>query len=362
MGLMHKIARVKKLVGEFMVLTNPQQQTYFPEAPRKSKAKIIGENLMWVLKHGEINRHYYMYGLDRKDVDRTQEVLAYKEFTRIRDSRNLRVKGNNFNYAAVLRDKFVAGQFFTSIGVRSPKNIALIDKQTITWLDTMRVEDLNSITANKDLYVDGFCKQLAGLQGTGAFLLKMENGNLYVQNKPTSVSEFIKLIKGPYILQERIIQHESFNVVYADAINTLRIVTFNRNGNIEVFYAAMRVGAGRSTIDNWSSGGIAIGIDLETGLLKKYGYFKPKYGRRVEVHPDSGLRFENFPVPFLKESIELVTSTHRYLYGIHSIGWDVAIDRDGPLIIEANEDWGGGFAMASIPNFKGRFLNMFSDK
>lgn len=30
---------------------------------------------------------------------------------------------------------------------------------------------------------------------------------------------------------------------------------------------------------------------------------------------------------------------HKSLYGIHSIGWDVAITDQGPVLIEGNDNW-----------------------
>lgn len=80
----------------------------------------------------------------------------------------------------------------------------------------------------------------------------------------------------------------------------------------------------------------------------------------MQVHPDTGVALQDYLVPFFKESIEMVTKAHLYMYGIHSIGWDVAVTPDGPMLIEANEDWDGSFAMATEEKFKSRFLQMFS--
>ena len=46
------------------------------------------------------------------------------------------------------------------------------------------------------------------------------------------------------------------------------------------------------------------------------------------------------------------------LPGIHSIGWDVAISPDGPIIIEGN-DWEGRIPMVLEPDFRRRFLQMY---
>jgi hypothetical protein len=47
------------------------------------------------------------------------------------------------------------------------------------------------------------------------------------------------------------------------------------------------------------------------------------------------------------------------LYGIHSIGWDIAITDNGPIFIEGNDDWDGTIAMSLESDFKSRFLEMY---
>ena len=55
----------------------------------------------------------------------------------------------------------------------------------------------------------------------------------------------------------------------------------------------------------------------------------------------------------------MVLQVHEYFYGVHSIGWDIAISERGPVIIEANDDWDGAVAMALERNFRKRFFEMF---
>ena len=56
-------------------------------------------------------------------------------------------------------------------------------------------------------------------------------------------------------------------------------------------------------------------------------------------HPDNGLVFEGFEIPFFKEAVEMAKDLHSKLYRIHSIGWDIAITPDGPVFIEGNSLW-----------------------
>ena len=74
-------------------------------------------------------------------------------------------------------------------------------------------------------------------------------------------------------------------------------------------------------------------------LLKDIGFYKPPFGLKSDHHPDSGVYFSGFKIPMYKEAVELVVKAHKALYGIHSIGWDVAFTIDGPILIEGNDNW-----------------------
>ena len=96
-----------------------------------------------------------------------------------------------------------------------------------------------------------------------------------------------------------------------------------------------------SHIDNISSGGCQVGIDLQTGKLKKYGYsLIQTVGVEVMTeHPITGTVFEDFSLPYFSQIKELAIKTARLMPGLRLIGWDVAIGESGPILIEGNSDY-----------------------
>lgn len=357
-----KLDHGRNLLHQLVSLVNDKSQTYYPELKQKSKFKILAEQLLWIFRNKELNRYYYVYGLDAKDEHKSREILGYRKFRSLRDRSNLRPRGLNFNYACLLRDKFVFGQYFSSLNIATPKNIALLDKKGLTWLDTMKNEPMESLTNPSIVKIDGFCKKLMGIKGEGAFPLRIEDGKIFLNDKQLTTQELAQKIDGTYLLQQRMGQHSELARIHPQSLNTMRLLTFNNGGNIELFSATLRVGTDGRNVDNWGAGGIAIGIDIETGTLREMGKYKPGFGGRVGIHPDTKIVFAGYKIPCFKESIEMVCNAHRYLYGIHSIGWDVAVDENGPVLIEANEDWDGSFAMSMEENFKSRFLKMYNKK
>jgi hypothetical protein len=315
--------------------------------------------VLWFLKSGEVNRNYFVYGLDRKSSIDSLEVLPYAEFRKIRNYRNLHPNKEGYNYVCILRDKFIFGQFLTSLGIPTAKNIALINRDQITWLSDMKQEPLAAIIGDPERNINGFCKKLAGILGEGAFPLQVNEGRLFTQESEMTVAQLKERLQGQYLLQDRIMQHPRMSELHPSSVNTIRLITFNNRGKVEVFCAALRIGTLGRSVDNWGSGGIVVGIDPETGRLQKEGLFRPGYGVRVEQHPDTGVRFDGFEIPYFKKVVALTQSLHGYLYGIHSAGWDIAVTPEGPVFIEGNDDWGGGIPMSIEKNFKTRFLKMF---
>lgn len=102
----------------------------------------------------------------------------------------------------------------------------------------------------------------------------------------------------------------------------------------------MKFGTKNSPVDNWGHGNIIAGIDLETGRLNTKGFFSPGYGTITEIHPETRIEFKGFQIPFWSDLKQRVLKSHFFLNKVFTIGWDIAITENGPIIIEANDNWG----------------------
>ena len=104
---------------------------------------------------------------------------------------------------------------------------------------------------------------------------------------------------------------------------------------------------------------MSIGIDIETGMLRKYGFYKPYFGRKADKHPNTGVIFEGIKVPFWKQLLEKAILFHEKLRDIHSIGWDIGITQDGPVFIEGNDNWEISFLQACNGGLKKEYKELF---
>jgi hypothetical protein len=351
-----RVTRTRRELAD-LLFDKALSRTYWPAEPRKSKPRVFGELLWWLVRNGEANRFYYVYGLDLKSRRRT-DVMPFNRFQCLRSRANLRMgrPPHNYNYVCVLRDKFLFAQFASSLGVPAPKLFALLDGRHVTWLErneTVPLEDLGECAGST---LDGFCKKFSGMQGSGAFPLLIEEGNLFVEGRQVSVDELGARLTGRFLFQQRIEQHPAMRRLNPCSVNTLRLVSFCNNEKARVLFGALRVGTGHKPVDNWAAGGLVVRIDLDSGELRGDGFFKPGYGGRTGAHPDSGVVFDGFRIPFFSEAIAMVVRLHEYLSHIHSIGWDVAVTDSGPVIVEGNDDWDGVIQMVVDRGFKQQFM------
>lgn len=301
------------------------QPTYFAEKAdqRKSHAEIKRENVAHLKKHLEVNTFYMLYGLDIKGSDATK-FIDYLSFMK---SRNILNKvGKPDSQVVLLRDKYLFYKYLSSNDIAVAPVFAVYKNGSL--YDTkLSLLDENFIKGKTNYFIksiDGEC---------ASFVKRIKNYEEY-----TRVLSLLDPKQG-YILQDALVQCDEMNRLNPKSINTMRIVTVMKDGEISVLTLLLRVGTEKTgNVDNWAAGGIAVGIQ-ENGYLKQHGFYKPQYGQKTDRHPDTDIIFSEFEIPFFKQAIELVCNAHRHLYGIHSIGWDVAFTVDGPVLIEGNDNW-----------------------
>ncbi len=313
---------------------------------RKSKLRMLYENLIWGLKYKEVCKYYFLYGLDLK-ARSTKDYIAYTEFRVLRNIINFRQRENfkslyTFNYLALARDKFLFYQYCKSLNIPYPKTIALIQGNSISWYngEKMTFESFNTLI---DHNFDAFCKEVNGESGKGAFALKSENGKLFSFDKEISISDVLNKIGGAtFIIQEKLKNHPVIDEIYPQSLNTLKLITIlNRDGSVDFFDAVMRFGAGGSFVDNASQGGVFVGVN-ENGYLQEIGYHEPGIKKNLIVngyHPDTNIKFGGIKLPFWDEMLQTAKEFHKFFYGIPSIGWDVAFTHNGFVFTETGEDW-----------------------
>lgn len=140
------------------------------------------------------------------------------------------------------------------------------------------------------------------------------------------------------VIQSLIYQHPSLAAVHKESVNTIRMITYYKKGEVSVLSSILRFGIGDSRVDNASSGGWFCGID-ESGKLKRVAF--DIVGNRYERHPD-GLIFEGHQIVGFelccKEAKRLASRISRTC---KLASWDFSVNEQGfPILIEVNMSYG----------------------
>lgn len=144
----------------------------------------------------------------------------------------------------------------------------------------------------------------------------------------------INSIKGDIIAQRAIKQHQALSNINDSSVNTIRIISLLTKDGPKIYSSLLRVGMKGKKVDNYSSGGITVGINRE-GKLNKYAY--NSNGERFEKHPSNDFIFEGYEIPCYDKARELVMKAHPMIPHFRLVSFDIAIGEDGePIFIEAN--------------------------
>lgn len=346
-------------VAKFM--NDPEMsRTYYPEKAHKSKARVWIELMRWLRRHAEINTYYYCYGFDVKNGPRREDYLSVNEFKALRNSRNNKVLfgAHDTSYICLLKDKFAFYMLLSSLGFPTPKVLGVCIGDTIDWLDSRTTDGVDSLAKRSGLHA--FCKTLLGECAEGAFPLRAEEGKLILDGAPVTLEELKRRLEGGFIIQEMIKQHPRMAELHEPSMNTLRITTVRKGDDVTLFSAGQRIGTNGSSRDNWATGGLFGPVDEKTGRLGREFKYQPGFGTTATKHPQTGIVFDGFEIPFFRDAVRLALELHTFLYGIHSIGWDIAIAKDGPLFIEGNDNWEIAAYQAVEGGLKAKFLDTMS--
>ena len=303
---------------------------FIKDPNKKSFFKIIKEVITLIIIKKEIPYYYFKY-LYRKDVENYLDYFSIGEANTI----GLMHKPE---YKSLLENKL----FFALLTEKTPLNTPKLISYNLgnTFYHNNSIKQIYNKSELVSFFEQVFTlNNLEGLffrppsdyGGKGCFKLT----GMGLKNELDTI--FDSLVNGYYVHTKIIEQHKEINKIHDKSVNTLRIVSLITSENHpEIISVFMRFGVGNSVVDNASSGGFVVGVNIDEGTLKDTGHYLSDYGgAKIKKHPDSGFIFEGFKVPYFKEACEEVLKGVKVIPD-RFIGWDVAITPNGPIIVEAN--------------------------
>ncbi len=294
---------------------------------RNSGWRTAADLLILFFSYRTFPDHYERYRLWR--VDRRIWKYYYGSNYHPHQQRRLKRAVQPPAYRVLFNDKYLCGLLCKALGIRTPPIYGVVDP----------ADDYRSL-------IEGWLRASAA----GAVIIKPqfgETGRNIVLAERTDRRICVRTGTGPreledFVLPEKavvqeVVRQDGRMAAFADAsLNTVRIVTL-LTGRREVLIvsAALRAGIGGAIIDNWSGGGIGVGIDVRDGRLGEFAY--DKRSRAYPAHPTSGIVFAGRTVPEWARLSAFAADVQRALPFNRLLGLDLALDQAGePVLIEIN--------------------------
>lgn len=149
-----------------------------------------------------------------------------------------------------------------------------------------------------------------------------------------------------WVVQQRVENHPRLAELSATrSVQTARTVTFvGLDRKPRVLFACFKVVASDHASDNFDygqSGNLLGNIDLDKGTLEKV-VGKAKSGIGLDghsYHPRTGIALDGFVLPHWAALVRQAEEAALKFWPLRTIGWDIAIGPDGPIILEGNVWW-----------------------
>jgi glutathione synthase/RimK-type ligase-like ATP-grasp enzyme len=235
-----------------------------------------------------------------------------------------------YDYQILFNDKEFWEQFCQGLQLSMPRYFGVLEPDSNY---KGHIENYFADPSTKKLIL----KPIQGHAGSGIMLAEFTSQGIEIKTAERIYS--LKDFKLPdkCVVQEVIEQHPDVAEFSSSSVNTIRIVTlWTKNNDIILVSGSMRFGQGDSFVDNWSAGGVSVGIDTDAGTLKKYAY--DKHGNRYVEHPVSGKKFEGFQIPEWHQAVAMARRIQEVSPFYRLVGCDIAMTESGPVLIEANAD------------------------
>jgi len=312
----------------------------FRDPDRKPIIKMLWEYSRFKIKNPIVaEQYFYKYLYRKKEKNPGNFILTHKLISRIWFF-------NDMHYFSILGNKLNAELFFTKHKIPIVTSIAYNHNTLFFYKEQfIQVHEIDefanflfslkneSFWENDELFIK---KKQDSWGGKNIFKI---NYNDLLNNKTGLDSIFKTILSSDYLYQNKIIQHPILSEVNPYCVNTLRIDTFtNQQGITKIFSIRLRTSGGTNFVDNPSYGGLFVGIDPETGSVHEEAFtdFEKGPGKVYSSHPQTGFTFKNLEIPHFEACKQLAIKAAKLLPKAKVTAWDIAIQPDGPILIEGN--------------------------
>lgn len=281
----------------------------------RSIKKVMKRYWLW---RGVHHSDFHEMSLDKKsESERKQFVPRWEEedlYFQVNDKRYIGILVNKWNCYKHFKDFYRRQVVFMSNEDVRNKNI---NKDAANFIKTH----------NKFII-----KPLSMQGGKGFRVIEAGNGS-------TNTETLLDCLNMPqysygFLLEELIVQDSRLAAFHPESVNTVRITTVNFGNAIEVKWPVLRMGRGKSVVDNAAAGGVVAAIDERNGTIICAA--DERRGSSYTIHPDTHKPLIGFQIPCWNELCETIKSMASICPDCHVMGWDMALTDKGWVVVECN--------------------------
>ena len=136
------------------------------------------------------------------------------------------------------------------------------------------------------------------------------------------------------IIEEYVEQIPELMMLHPSSLNTARIITvLDRSGIPHILCGFLRVGQDGKIVDNGASGGILCQLSENGTILRCLS----KTGIDYTSHPNTSVPMVGSQIPHWDSALETAMTLAKHKPTIRFCGWDLALTKNGWIMIEGNE-------------------------
>ena len=307
-------------------------------------SKKSGKSILWIIKDFYTLRakykvsklEYTNYRLHSIDNNFRETFLPYAKAEEYWEILNPRKN------AILARDKFIGHSLLSKIGISTAQLYFAYDKES-DGENTLILHTAEQVVNKiKQLNIKSFVAKPAAdsAHGKGVGVYDV---NKIIEFGGSEIKIEDILSCGTMVLFESLIQQtEQMSKINKSSVNTIRMMTaLYPNQKVKMIAAFIKIGRAGSCVDNAGSGGnVDCAVNLETGELYNALQFNSwEDTLPIEKHPDSGVKLNGLIIENWDEIKSIVMGWQAQIPYLKTIGWDVAVTDNGPVIVEINNWW-----------------------
>jgi hypothetical protein len=243
---------------------------------------------------------------------------------------------NRLKFNVTLTSKYVQKYLLMGFGLPTPRLITTIGND----FEIKTLEGLRRFLSS--CRQDIVCKPVSSLGGQSVLVLDYRDQGFYMSGEEYSPERIWNhmepQMKKGFLVEEKVSNSDQLNALYPYSLNCFRVITIKLDGRpCKIFTWGLKLGCGKSVVDNIGAGGIYVIFD-EKG--RSIGAWPKGYEQVFTHHPDTGAPLVGIQIEGAESVRELALEASRKFSFMGTIGWDIGLTEKGPVIIEGNNRWG----------------------